>query len=113
MTRDYGGPMEVEQRLLERAETLERAEALGPRCPYVLQAAIAACHARAGSADATDWSGIAARYGELVEVTGSPIVELNRAVAVAMADGPARSSSNAVIPAPFAAILVSVFFTTA
>ena len=54
----------------------------------MLQASIAACHARAAIAQDTDWTAIASLYGELVEVTGSPIVELNRAVAVAMADGP-------------------------
>jgi len=55
---------------------------------YALQAAIAACHARAHSAGETDWSRIAALYAELAEVMPSPIVELNRAVAVGMADGP-------------------------
>jgi len=69
---------------------LERAEALGgARGPYALQAAIAACHARALTADATDWRRIAALYGELGSVTPSPVVELNRAVAVGMAEGPA------------------------
>jgi RNA polymerase sigma-70 factor, ECF subfamily len=69
---------------------LERAEALGgARGPYALQAAIAACHARARTADETDWVGIAALYGELAALTPSPIVELNRAVAVSMAFGPA------------------------
>lgn len=67
---------------------LARAEALDPHGTYVLQAAIAACHARAGSPEATDWVRIASLYGELVEATESPIVELNRAVAVSMADGP-------------------------
>jgi RNA polymerase sigma-70 factor (ECF subfamily) len=57
--------------------------------PYQLQAAIAACHAMAAEAAATDWPRIASLYGELVEMVPSPIVELNRAVAVAMADGPA------------------------
>jgi len=57
--------------------------------PYQLQAAIAACHARASTPEATDWPRIAALYGELARVTPSPVVELNRAVAVAMADGPA------------------------
>ena len=56
--------------------------------PYVLQAAIAACHARARTADETDWKRIASLYGELARVMPSPVVELNRAVAVAMADGP-------------------------
>ncbi|GLQ86531.1 RNA polymerase sigma factor [Dyella flagellata] len=70
---------------------LERAEKLGgtPRGPYVLQAAIAACHARARTSDATDWQRIATLYAELTQVLPSPIVELNRAVAVAMASGPA------------------------
>jgi predicted RNA polymerase sigma factor len=68
---------------------LERAEALGGSGPYVLQASIAACHARAATAEATDWGRIAAYYDTLSAVTGSPIVELNRAVAVSMADGPA------------------------
>jgi RNA polymerase sigma factor (sigma-70 family) len=57
--------------------------------PYALQAAIAACHARARTADETDWSYIAALYGELSTTTRSPVVELNRAMAVAMAEGPA------------------------
>jgi RNA polymerase sigma factor (sigma-70 family) len=61
----------------------------GANDPYALQAAIAACHARANTADATDWRGIASLYGTLARVTPSPIVELNRAVAVAMAEGPA------------------------
>jgi RNA polymerase sigma factor (sigma-70 family) len=68
---------------------LARAEALAqPLGPYTLQAAIAACHARARTAAATDWSRIVALYDALVELTGSPVVELNRAVAVSMADGP-------------------------
>ena len=70
---------------------LERAEALhaGARGPYVLQAAIAACHARALTAEETDWSRIAGLYGALARLAPSPVVELNRAVAVAMAFGPA------------------------
>jgi RNA polymerase sigma factor (sigma-70 family) len=68
---------------------LERAEALGgARGPYALQAAIAACHARALSPDETDWARMAALYAELARVAPSPVVELNRAVAVAMAFGP-------------------------
>jgi len=68
---------------------LERADQLGAtRGPYALQAAIAACHARARSADQTDWSMIATLYAELAERAPSPIVQLNRAVAVAMAFGP-------------------------
>src|SRR5690242_5837008 len=69
---------------LERAEKL--GEALGP---YGLQAAIAACHARARTASETDWHRIAALYDALAQLTPSPVVELNRAVAVAMAFGPA------------------------
>jgi RNA polymerase sigma-70 factor, ECF subfamily len=57
--------------------------------PYQVQAAIAACHARAPVAEATDWPQIAGLYGELLRMNPSPVVELNRAVAVAMADGPA------------------------
>jgi RNA polymerase sigma-70 factor (ECF subfamily) len=69
---------------------LARAEALGgTRGPYALQAAIAACHARAVTAADTDWQRIAALYADLVQVTPSPIVELNRAVAIAMAFGAA------------------------
>ena len=69
---------------------LERAEALGgARGPYALQAAIAACHARAPSSAQTDWARIAALYGTLAEVAPSPVVELNRAVAVARSEGPA------------------------
>ena len=56
--------------------------------PYQVQAAIAACHATAESFDATDWHEIASLYELLAEVAPSPVVELNRAVAVAMADGP-------------------------
>jgi RNA polymerase sigma-70 factor (ECF subfamily) len=69
---------------------LARAEALAPaRGPYTVQAAIAACHARARTAAETDWARIAALYAELARIDPSPIVELNRAVAVSMADGPA------------------------
>ena len=69
---------------------LERAEQLGGSLgPYGLQAAIAACHARARTADETDWQRIADLYAALARLTPSPVVELNRAVAVAMASGPA------------------------
>ncbi len=68
---------------------LERAVRIGGQGPYVLQAAIAACHARARTAEETDWRQIANIYAVLAQVRPSPIVELNRAVAVAMADGPA------------------------
>jgi RNA polymerase sigma-70 factor (ECF subfamily) len=57
--------------------------------PYLLQAAIAACHARSASAGATPWGEIAALYGILAAVAPGPVVQLNRAVAVAMAEGPA------------------------
>jgi RNA polymerase sigma-70 factor, ECF subfamily len=69
---------------------LGRGQALGEtRGPYLLQAAIAACHARAPTAGDTDWVYITALYDELARVSPSPVVELNRAVAVAMAYGPA------------------------
>src|SRR5262245_49241578 len=71
---------------------LARAEALArPLGPYTLQAAIAACHAQAGTAEDTDWKRIVALYDALAEITGSPVVELNRAVAVSMAFGPAQA----------------------
>ncbi|HEX5909854.1 MAG TPA: DUF6596 domain-containing protein, partial [Thermoleophilaceae bacterium] len=69
---------------LERAEDL----AAGRPGPYTLQAAIAACHARAREAEDTDWDRIAFLYANLATRTGSPVVELNRAVAVGMASGP-------------------------
>ncbi|MBB5207766.1 RNA polymerase sigma factor [Chiayiivirga flava] len=69
---------------------LERAERLGgARGPYALQGAIAACHARAQTPQDTDWPRIAALYDALAEVVPSPVVQLNRAVAVTMASGPA------------------------
>jgi RNA polymerase sigma factor (sigma-70 family) len=71
---------------LERAESLAAA-AGRPRDAYTLQAAISACHSRATAVADTDWARIAALYAELATLTGSPIVELNRAVAVAMAEG--------------------------
>jgi RNA polymerase sigma-70 factor (ECF subfamily) len=68
---------------------LERAEQIvGPAGPYALQAAIAACHARARTPEETDWARITALYQQLAQVVPSPIVELNRAVAVGMAFGP-------------------------
>jgi RNA polymerase sigma factor (sigma-70 family) len=71
-------------------KALETARGLAPSPgPYVLQAELAACHARAGKAEETDWARIAALYGALGALTPSPVIELNRAVAVAMADGPA------------------------
>ncbi len=74
---------------------LERAEALGgARGPYALQAAISACHARAVTAAATDWARMAGLYATLAEVAPSPVVELNRAVAIGMAEGPAAGLAH-------------------
>jgi RNA polymerase sigma factor (sigma-70 family) len=80
-----------DQLLIRRGlAALQRAEELGGGLgPYVLQAAIAACHARALTAEETDWKRIASLYDALAQLMPSPIVELNRAVAVAMAFGPA------------------------
>jgi RNA polymerase sigma factor (sigma-70 family) len=82
-----------DQLLIRRGFTaLLRAQRLGgPPGPYVLQAAIAACHARARTAAGTDWQQIAALYHALAALAPSPVVELNRAVAVSMADGPERA----------------------
>jgi predicted RNA polymerase sigma factor len=80
-----------DQLLIRRGlAALKRAERLGGlRGPYALQAAIAACHARAITAEETDWARIVTLYEALARVTPSPVVELNRAVAVTMAFGPA------------------------
>ncbi|HEY2117662.1 MAG TPA: RNA polymerase sigma factor [Candidatus Acidoferrum sp.] len=80
-----------DQLLIRRGfAALERAEKLGgARGPYALQAAITACHARARTPSETDWARIVALYEVLAQVAPSPIVELNRAVAIAMASGPA------------------------
>ena len=80
-----------DQLLIRRGlAALERVEALGGALgPYALQAAIAACHARARTPEETDWERIAALYDALAQLAPSPVVELNRAVAVAMAFGPA------------------------
>jgi RNA polymerase sigma factor (sigma-70 family) len=80
-----------DQLLIRRGlAALERAEALGgARGPYALQAAIASCHARARTPGETDWARIAALYEALARLAPSPVVELNRGVAVAMAFGPA------------------------
>lgn len=82
-----------DQLLIHRGFTaLERAERIGrARGPYALQAGIAACHARARAPEETDWPRIVALYGELAQVAPSPIVDLNRAVAISMADGPAAA----------------------
>ena len=82
-----------DQLLIRRGLTaLEQAQALGGTLgPYALQGAIAACHARARTAEATDWPRIVALYDALAQLTPSPVVELNRAVAVSMAFGPAAA----------------------
>jgi predicted RNA polymerase sigma factor len=80
-----------DQLLIRRGlAALERAEALGGALgPYALQAAIAACHARARTPTETDWARIVALYDALAQLAPSPVVELNRAVAMSMAFGPA------------------------
>jgi len=80
-----------DQLLIRRGlAALERAERLGGlQGPYALQAAIAACHARAVTPEETDWARIVELYGALAQLAPSPVVELNRAVAVSMASGPA------------------------
>jgi RNA polymerase sigma factor (sigma-70 family) len=79
-----------DQLLIRRGlAALARAEEIGgSQGVYTLQAALAACHARARTPEQTDWARIAGLYSELVSITGSPVVELNRAVAVSMAQGP-------------------------
>ncbi len=71
---------------LARAQTMD-----GPSGPYTVQAAIAACHARAHSSEQTDWDQISALYALLNQMTPSPVIELNRAVAISMAQGPAAA----------------------
>jgi predicted RNA polymerase sigma factor len=98
-TNDAGDPILLldqdrarwDRMAIERGlSALARAEALHEiRGAYTLQAAIAACHARASTADETDWARIAALYDDLFRVVPTPVVELNRAVAVGMAHGPA------------------------
>jgi predicted RNA polymerase sigma factor len=80
-----------DQLLIQRGlAALARAESLGDALgPFALQAAIAACHARARTAAETDWARIAALYDALIQLAPSPVVQLNRGVAVAMAFGPA------------------------
>jgi len=80
-----------DQLLIHRGlAALDRAEKLGAgRGPYTIQAAIAACHARAHAPEETDWGRIVSLYDALAELSPSPVVQLNRAVAVAMASGPA------------------------
>jgi predicted RNA polymerase sigma factor len=69
---------------MTQAKILERAAG-----PYLLQASVAACHSRARTAEETDWATIVGLYGKLAELMPSPVVELNRAVALAMLFGPA------------------------
>jgi RNA polymerase sigma-70 factor, ECF subfamily len=76
-------------RLLIRRGLAALGKIEGPYGPYALQAAIAACHAVAPEAARTDWTRIVALYDALAQLTGSPVVEINRAVAVGMAFGPA------------------------
>jgi len=79
-----------DQLLIRRGLTaLDRAHKIGePRGPYLLQAEIAACHARARTPEETDWSRIVSLYTELATINPSPVIELNRAVAISMAHGP-------------------------
>ncbi|MFI7119159.1 RNA polymerase sigma factor [Amycolatopsis sp. NPDC049868] len=84
--QDRGGWNTAE--IAEGTELLETALRRGVPGQYQIQAAIAACHATAAHASDTDWAQIAALYGELLRFVPSPVVELNRAVAVAMAEGP-------------------------
>ncbi|MEV6912677.1 RNA polymerase sigma factor [Amycolatopsis sp. NPDC051071] len=84
--QDRGGWNAAE--ITDGTELLETALRHGVPGPYQIQAAIAACHATAAHASETDWAQIAALYGELVRFVPSPVVELNRAVAVAMSEGP-------------------------
>jgi RNA polymerase sigma-70 factor, ECF subfamily len=74
----------------EGVALMDRALRLGRPGPYQVQAAVAALHARAPRAEATDWAEVAALYGELARMQPTPVVELNRAVAAAMAEGPER-----------------------
>ena len=81
------------ERIAEGGRVLARAQALGGHAPYRIQAEIAAVHARAARPDDTDWRRVVELYGELARVAPSPVVELNRAAAVAMAVGPAQGLS--------------------
>jgi len=77
-------------RIARGLDDLDRAGSLVGAGPYQLQAAIAACHARAASWEATDWPRIVDHYDALLQATPSPVIALNRAVAIGLADGPAR-----------------------
>jgi RNA polymerase sigma-70 factor (ECF subfamily) len=90
VTLDAQDRAQWDQAAIEHAkQVLDEAWAKKKPGPYQLQAAIAGCHALAPQAEMTDWPRIAQLYDQLLAMTGSPVVELNRAVAVAMADGPA------------------------
>jgi RNA polymerase sigma-70 factor (ECF subfamily) len=80
-----------QQRITDGLAALDRAAFLGAPGPYQLQAAIAAVHARATTADATDWPRIVSLYDRLLVIVPSPVVALNRAAAVSMASGPAAA----------------------
>jgi RNA polymerase sigma-70 factor (ECF subfamily) len=82
-----------QERIAEGGRVLARARALGGHAPYRIQAEIAAVHARAGRPGDTDWRRVVELYGELARVAPSPVVELNRAAAVAMAEGPTQGLS--------------------
>jgi RNA polymerase sigma-70 factor (ECF subfamily) len=88
-------PLEEQDRSRWRGDIIEEGVGVldaalrqGRPGPYQVQAAIAACHATAATADATDWAEISALYGQLAKLHPSPVIELNRAVAIAMAEGP-------------------------
>ncbi len=98
-TNEHGQPVTLEEQdrelwdrrqILAGLQLLGRTTALGPPGPYVLKACIAAVHASTRESSATDWPAIVAFYEQLVRLEPTPIVALNRAVAVAMADSPAR-----------------------
>jgi predicted RNA polymerase sigma factor len=76
--------------IAEGTQLIEQAFAAGPPGPYQIQAAIAAVHDAAPSTEATDWAEIAALYGVLLQLVDNPMVKLNRAIAIAMLEGPAR-----------------------
>jgi len=82
---------------LDRAQKGSAARGTTPGGPYTLQAAIAACHARAVTPEETDWAAIVGLYGALARITPSPVIELNRAVALSMLFGP--ESGLAVVDA--------------
>ena len=82
--------MRIDELGVGEHDELDRAGSLAGAGPYQLQAAIAACHARAASWEETDWPRIVDHYDALIAVTPSPVVELNRAVAIGLGYGPAR-----------------------